>query len=120
MKTTSPAVALCLGFIVLKSAAGPTLSTSAGTSLALEGHRAGRWRGRAGSDPALSKCSEASAIRPVWVLILDPPCTRLGGYFPSLSLSFLSGKMGIKTRLTLEGHRFNTVMCEVLRAEPDV
>lgn len=46
----------------------------------------------------------------------DPrsPCTRLGGYFPSLSLSFLSGQMGIKTRLTLEGRRFNTVMCEVL------
>lgn len=68
------------------------------------------WRGQVLSDPALSKGSEASAIRPGHQSSL-PHAPDWAAYFPSWSLSFLTSKTGINTRLTLESRRLNAVVC---------
>lgn len=76
-------------------------------------------RYKPGSDPNLSKCSEASAIRPGYQSSL-PHAPDWAAYFPSWSLSFLTGKMGINTRLTLESRKVKgSDVYEVLSAGPD-
>lgn len=103
----------------LKSSGGPTHSHPTGNSLVLRGHRAGV--GGAELTPTVrGLCAQRPRHQTVWVLILASPATDWVSYSPSLSLSFLTGKMGTNTRLTLESHKVkHSNVYQALSTGPD-